>query len=135
MAPDDPKEEYKDLSDNMRYYASSRFVHLTLFVALNGALFSAVFATNLSLQPQIIIILKVLGLLAASIFWVIEKRAVDYWNQFHDRAVQLEEQLRYHQYKVRPKRTWKTIWMNATTATSLFYFVVFFLWLTTLLAP
>lgn len=134
MTNGNANEEYKDLSDNMRYYASSRFVHMTLFVALNGALFSAVFVANLPLHLQIVkIALKIFGLLTAVIFWVIEKRAVDYWNQFHKRAVEIEKHLGYNQYTIRPNRTWKTFWMNATLATSLFYFAVLFMWLISLL--
>lgn len=101
--PGDPSEEYKDLSDNMRHYANTRFAQLTLYFALTAALINAVFLTEPPLASRLRLGLKIAGAIAAALFGVMEKRAADYWHHFRKRATALESILGYKQYTERPE--------------------------------
>ena len=102
MPGGDPKEEYKDLSDNMRHYANMRFAQLTLYFALNAGLVTAVFTANPELSSGLRLVLKLIGTVSAIAFGVMEERAGDYWHHFQRRASELEAVLGYKQYANRP---------------------------------
>jgi len=138
-------EEYKELSENMRYYANSRFVHLTLFIALTGVLFSVIFSAdsqtllNKSIFDQPIfgidinplLSLKIFGIIITFVFYVFEQRAVDNWVSFLIRAKALEKNsLKYEQYSSKNRKpSWRTLWLRATWAARLFFFFVFVAWI------
>jgi hypothetical protein len=85
-SPGDPVEEYKDISEHIRFYGNMRFGTLTIFVALTGGLIALVFGKD-SLSPPLTpfpdswifsprFALKLSGLLIASAFWVMEERTI-----------------------------------------------------------
>ncbi len=124
-----PLEEYKDLSANMRQYASMRFAQLTLFIAMTAGLFNLLFGSNSTISGLPRDIFKSVGILIAIAFWVMEERAADYWHHFRRRAVELESELGYRQYTTRPVRNF----ISATNAVRLLYGVVVIFWLISLL--
>ena len=124
----DPRDEYKDLSDNMRHYGNMRFAQLTLFGALTAGLLTVVFTTDPRPSDLVRRLLKACGVVTAVVFWVMEERAGDYWHHYRRRAVKLEEQLGYQQYTTRPTR-----WLaNATNAVRMLYAFIFLFWVMTL---
>lgn len=125
----DPKEEYKDLSDNMRHYANMRFAQLTIFVALTGGLIMVVFSKDVPDSPLAKVVLKLTGIFIAVMFWIMEERAADYWHHFRKRAVELEDLLGYRQYKDRPTGKFLT----ATNASRAIYAGVIVFWITALI--
>jgi dipeptide/tripeptide permease len=125
----DPKEEYKDLSDNMRHYANMRFAQLTIFVALTGALIVVNFSKDAPDSHLAKTVLKVAGIFIATMFWIMEERAADYWHHFRKRAVELEDLLGYRQYKDRPTRRFLT----ATNASRAIYVGVIVFWISALI--
>lgn len=125
----DPKEEYKDLSDNMRHYANMRFAQLTIFVALTGGLIIVLFSKDAPDSPLAKAILKVAGIFIAAMFWIMEERAADYWHHFRKRAVELEDLLGYRQYKDRPTRRLLT----ATDASRAIYAGAIVFWIIALI--
>jgi len=102
----DPREEYRELNANMRYYANLRFAQLTIFVALTGSLIAALFTKDISVSPLAQFLLKVAGGYIAAMFWIMEERAADYWHHYRKRAVELEDLLGYRQHKDRPRKTY-----------------------------
>ena len=122
----DLQELYKDLSENMRQYTNMRFAQLTIFVALTGSLVVVGFGGSLA-KPNSIV-LAVVGILIAVVFWVMEERAADFWHHFKDRAVELESQLNYRQYTDLPTAKGKG-WISATNATRLFHYGAILFWI------
>ena len=102
MPDGDPKAEYKDLSDNMRHYANMRFAQMTLYFALTAGLVTVVFTANPAQPPGLRLALKIIGVVAAVAFGVMEERAATYWHHFRKRASDLEAVLGYKQYMSRP---------------------------------
>jgi len=125
----DPKEEYKDLSDNMRLYVNLRFAQLTIFSALTGGLIVVLFSEDNVPSPSAKIVLKVAGIFIAAMFWIMEERAADYWHHFRRRAVELEDLLGYRLYKNRPTRRLLT----ATNASRAIYGGVIVFWIIALI--
>jgi hypothetical protein len=129
MSQGDPKDEYRDLSDNMRQYGNLRFAQLTLFIASTAALLNATLTPGLPFTTELRFLLKIGGVITAIVFWVMEERAADYWHHFRRRAVELEKQLGYQQYTTRPARTFIT----ATNAARLFYASLLVFWVITII--
>jgi hypothetical protein len=127
----DPKEEYKDLSDNMRHYGQMRFGQLTIFFAITAGLISAVFnfEHKMPLIPKTM--LMVCGLYISIMFFIMEERSSTYWNVFHERAKELEPKLGYKQYQQRPHGQYKYI--TATYATRAILVGSIILWLAALI--
>src|SRR5688500_13698402 len=98
------KDEYLDVSNNMRLFINMRFAQLTLFIAITAALLNVVFSKDPSALPGTSIALKLGGLLAVVVFWVMEERAADFFHHYKRRAIVLEKSLEYSQYTDRPER-------------------------------
>ena len=129
MPRGDPKDEYKDLSDNMRNYVNVRFAQLTLFVAITAALVTIAFTSEPPVSDSMRFVLKIGGIITTVVFAIMEERAADYWHHYRRRAVELERELGYKQYSTRPARRI----MSATNAVRVFYICVFLFWLATLI--
>lgn len=131
MTNGNPEEEYKDVSSNIRYYGSMRFVLLTLFGTFSATIMAALFlgTTPLNLPAQVI--LKALGLLLVLVFGIMDQRASEYWGTFWRRAVELEAKLNYSQYKARPHGRIISI----TNATRLLYLGMLIFWIIVLVKP
>ena len=125
----DPKDEYKDVSTNMRQYGNMRFAQLTLFIVLIAGLLTVLFTSDPPLTSLVGFVLKIGGLIITVVFWIIEERAADHWHHFSRRAVELEKELGYQQYSTRPARTVVT----ATNAVRALYFFVFLFWVAILI--
>lgn len=119
------KDEYKDLSDNMRHYGNMRFAQLTLYFGLTAALITGVFVTDPPLDVSVRTALKIFGAISALAFAVMEERATDYWRHFRRRAVRLESEMGYKQYSSRPE----TCLICATNAVRLLIWCTIPLWL------
>lgn len=117
MPTSDPKDEYKDLSDNMRHYGNMRFVQLTLFIALTAGLLKAIFTFDPALASLVKFVLKIGGVITAVVFLIMEERAADYWHHFRRRAVELEKQIGFQQYSTRLGRDV----VSATNAARMLY--------------
>jgi len=129
MPISDPKDEYKDISANMRQYENMRFAQLTLFIALTAGLLTVLFTSNPPLSSLVMFVLKIGGLIVTVVFGIMEERAADYWHHFRRRAVELEKQLGYQQYSTRPARAV----ISATNAVRVLYFFMFLFWVITLI--
>ncbi len=131
MTNGNPEEEYKDVSENIRYYGSMRFVLLTLFATLSATIMAALF---LSATPSLMptrVVLKILGLVLVIAFGFMDQRASEYWGIFCIRAVELEAKLKYSQYKARPRRQI----MSITNAARLLYLTMLVFWIIALIKP
>jgi hypothetical protein len=118
---DDPKEEYKDLSDNMRHYGNMRFAQLTIFVSLTSGFIILLFKDLSSFDKTFI---KGSATFFTILFGIMEERAADFYHHFRKRAKELEYLLGYRQYKdLKSKNLF-----SATNASSLFYFAVLCFW-------
>jgi hypothetical protein len=108
MSKENPLEEYKIISDNLRWYSNMRFAQLTLFVAITAAILNGIYNDKISNAAVLVIALKVGGILASAMFWYLEMRADDYWSYFMKRGVELEKDLKFRQYTDRPIRKLRT---------------------------
>jgi hypothetical protein len=102
MADDSLSDEYNDLSENMRHYASLRFAQLTLYFAFVAGLVTVLFLQTSPLPDSFRLVLKIIGFVGSVAFGVMEKRAADYWHHFCHRAIEIEDLLGYRQYASRP---------------------------------
>ncbi|HWR52764.1 MAG TPA: hypothetical protein VN428_16760 [Bryobacteraceae bacterium] len=111
-APNLALEEYKELGQNIRQYATLRFAQLTIFVAASAGLVTAAFGARSSTTIEQAAA-SAAGLVITAAFYAMEASAVGYWRRFKDRAVELERELGFVQYTTnrhpRPR-------VNATTA-------------------
>lgn len=117
MTNGNAEEEYKDVSSNVGYYGSMRFVLLTLFGTFSATIMAALFLATTPLKLPSQVILKALGVLLVLVFGSMDQRASEYWGTFWRRAVELEAKLNYSQYKARSHRRIISI----TNATRLLY--------------
>jgi hypothetical protein len=101
----DKMEEYKEISTHIRHYSNMRFAQLTLFVAMQTALFAGVFALIDKCEPTTVALLKALGAISTVVFFVMEERAADYWHYFVKRACYLELQLGIECFLNRPSKS------------------------------
>jgi len=127
------KDEYVDLSANMRHYANMRFAQLSIFVALTAALVNAIFEKGGRFSFGANTAVKIGGLIIVLVFWAMEESAADYWNHFRKRAIVLEDTLGYQQYKDRP--THRLRGFTATNAVRFLFLVVSAFWVIMLLHP
>ena len=125
----DPKDEYMDVSANMRQYGNMRFAQLTLFIAVIAGLLVILFESDPPLDSSVRYVLKFGGLIITIVFWIMEERATSYWDHYRNRAVELEKQLGYKQYSTRPTRGF----FSATNAVRVLYSFMFLLWVITLI--
>jgi hypothetical protein len=109
---EDHREEYKDVSANMRMYVGLRFAVLTIFVALTGALMTVTLArqggfTGGGTAPlEAPLILKIAGASAALLMWLLGERATTYYRALRKRAERLEDLLGYEQYRLHHPGPW-----------------------------
>lgn len=124
-------DEYLDLSSNMRFYANIRFAQLTLFAAVTAALLTVAYGQESPPAARAFCFIKVGGILASVIFFIMEERGTSYYFHFKQRAIELEKLLGYGQYTNIPKRG---VW-TATNAARGFIIAVGLFWLVGLLFP
>ncbi len=125
MSANHLKDEYLDVSTNLRHYGSARFALLTLFLAVIAGLLAATFGNQAELPSSIKTMLKVGGILSSVVFFIMEERASRYWHLFKQRAVELEKELSFKQYTNCPEQTL----VSSTNAVRLFYILVMLFWL------
>lgn len=123
----DPKDEYFEVGANMRQFGNVRFSQMTLFVALTGGLLAGLFqSTKLSNIAEMS--LKIGGALFTLLFWVMDARAMAYWNHYRERGIELEKILGFRQYTTSPAKKF----LSATNAFRFLYLVIFIYWIITL---
>ena len=117
-------EECKGCDQNLRHYSNMRFAELTLFFAVNAALFSVVFREpELGQLEQVVA--TVVGIFVSIMFGIMNRRRVALWAALHRRAVALEHELGLAQYSSRPP---EGILSNRNAARAL-YVLMFLIWL------
>lgn len=116
-------DEYRDLSENMRFYGNMRFAQLTLFFVATGALLNAVASHNFRWPLQPLVGLG--GLIIVVAFAVLEHASVRYWLHHRMRAVEIEEALDFWQYRNRPHKSV----FNGTNAVRLLFYATAAMWL------
>ena len=102
MGTGNPKDEYLDASSNARQYQSIRFAQLTVYLALMGFLLNLLFSDSDAITSLVRNMLKAGGLLSTLLFWIHQERTMAYWNNFVNRAAELEKELGFKQYQTRP---------------------------------
>ena len=127
MHSNNPEEEYRELNNNLRFYANMRFAQLTLFSAITAAFLTIIFTITPPLSESTRSILKVGGLISTIVLWVMEERSSGYGMHFYKRIVELEPLLGYKIWQGRKMRT-KAIF-SATNAVRVLYFFVAAFWL------
>jgi hypothetical protein len=104
---------------------------LTLFIAITAALLNAILGKATPPSLGVSISLKIGGLLAVCVFWIMEERAADFFFYYKGWAVELEKLLGYKQYSCRPQREVIT----TTNAVRLFFGTLGIFWLLFLACP
>jgi hypothetical protein len=125
------KQEYADVSSNLRHYGNMQFAQLTIFFVVTAGLFWNVASGGEKLNGVVLAVLKTSGILLSMLFLLMSRRVSDYWNKRVTRAKQLEDILGYHQYRRPPKKRL----FNNRVAVALVYWTVAFMWLATLIWP
>ena len=128
MSRGDPKQEYEQVCQNLRSYANMRFAQLTIMVALTGGLFALVLGKDPPLENTKSLLAGGMGLVVASVFYIMERSAKKYWIHFKERANCLEETLGYKQYLA-----WKPLAVSASRAVFGFYVLVWVFWFVALI--
>jgi hypothetical protein len=128
MATNDLKDEYLDVSDNIRHWNTLRFAELTIYIALTGALLNTIIGKSPPLPPAVSIPAKIAGVLVTILFFVLQERTMLYWYNFVDRAAELEKELGFQQYSSRPRARIIT----GRNAMRLFFLFMVLFWVTSL---
>ena len=96
-------QEYIDISNNLRHYGTLQFAHLTLYTAVMGGLIHLLTSGNANIQPQIVLILKIIGYILSVLFFIIAERIILDWQTFLDCARVMEKKhFGFGQYSIRP---------------------------------
>jgi hypothetical protein len=125
MPKGDPKDEYLDVSENIRHWANIRQQQWTVFIAIIAALIALLFQPSATLTSLARFAMKVAGMLIVIIFWVMDERVMKYWDSCRHRACVLEKELEFQQYLTTPSRGIIT----SKNAVRLLYFLVLVFWL------
>jgi hypothetical protein len=102
MDKPDLKDEYLDVSDNIRHWNTLRFAELTIYIALTGAMLNAITGNSPPLPTLVSAQAKIAGLAVTILFLVLQERTMLYWYSFIQRAAELEKELGFQQYSSRP---------------------------------
>jgi hypothetical protein len=129
MTERDIKDEYLDASANARHFQTLRFAELTIFIVMTGGLLNALFVRTAPLPTHASAIIKLTGLLGTGLFLILEERTMLYWYNFVNRAAELEKELGFKQYSMRPRAGLA----SGKNAVRLFFVILLLFWLTALL--
>lgn len=124
----DPKDEYFDISENLRHWAQIRFAQMTLFVAITAGILAVLFYDSSAVSNPGRAVFKIGGLIVTGIFSLLDQRAIVYWRYLKRRAIELEEILDFQQYTKLPS----AVYFNSANAVRVLYLVIFLFWVTTL---
>lgn len=124
MTKEDAKVEYIDVSNNLRHWNSLRFVELTVYMAISGAMLNVVFGKPTPPPWGVGLLMKASGILVSLLFLILHERTMSWWYQFLQRAAELEEILEFDQYRRRPQGHKLT----SRWAISLFFIVMILFW-------
>jgi hypothetical protein len=127
----DPRDEYLDVSNNIRHFGTTRFAELTIYIALIAGMLNVTFGRFTPITPEVSIGLKITGLLITILFWTLQERTMKYWYAFMDRAVELEKELGFKQYSARPRPGIIT----GHNAVRSFFAIMFLFWSISLVLP
>ena len=98
------RDEYREVSSNLRHYSNLRFTVLTVFLAFQAALIG--FGLDSKSPILSTFMAKIAGLTAlltaTFVFWTYIERVHAYRMLFLKRALELETKLEFHQYLSRP---------------------------------
>jgi hypothetical protein len=103
MSNSDLKDEYLDVSENIRHWQNLRLAQLTVFIIVTGALIAAIFQGQTPPPALVQLMLQVAGVIIVLVFWVSDERSVKYWLNFVKRAETLEKELGFDQYSPPPE--------------------------------
>lgn len=127
----DKNEEYIQLNENLRNYHRHRFLQLTLWLAITAGLMSALFGKDYNVSDFAKIMLKLIGIVTSTVFWIMDLRMVDHWRHFYNRLKEIEPELGFRMWTDRPKRKW----LGSTIATWFLYGLIIIFWLISLCWP
>jgi hypothetical protein len=113
--------EYQDVGEHMRFHADARFKILTLFLALATGL-----AAGALQFPSVRELAAGAGIVAALLFYVIERRHSETWQSLRRRAGEIEERLGLGHYRSLPPGRIIT----STNATAALYVGAVVFWVT-----
>lgn len=97
------KDEYLDVSNNLRQWNTLRFAELTVFMALTAGLLSALFIGKGAQMLEAGVFLKSAGIGSTLVFLVLQERTMAWFHAFLRRAVELERDLEFRQYSDVPR--------------------------------
>jgi hypothetical protein len=110
-----PVEEYRNVCDFMRLYATLRFYQLALLLGTSGSIVTALSSTAVRASFARAEFLRAGGLIVSVAFLVMEFRASSYWHRLRDRANDLARALRFQRFPVSSR------WNPLTTSGVSFY--------------
>lgn len=127
------KDEYIDVSTNMRAYAALRFAQLTLFITLTASLMGAAFGAISGLDSWFKDAAKFGGVVICILFWIVEGRSTGYYHRFNERALELESRLGFRQYRKQDDHWQNLCWLRkkftATYAIGALFGIILIFWL------
>lgn len=117
--------EYQDICQNIRLYTNLRFAQLTLYIAFNAGLFTALNFEAVRNHDYLLLLISLLGIVSTYVFWRMEVSSTQKWQHFKDLAKAHERALGFGQYS-----EWKnTEGTSATQATRILFYAFFATWL------
>lgn len=125
----DPKDEYLDVTANMRHLWTLRFAQITVFVSINMGFFIASYGSNVVLLKDGRNVVSFLMIFLALSFMLIDYRIRMYYAHSRERAYELEHDLGFSQYLRLPPRGV----MTTANAFVVIYFIFFLFWVSSLL--
>ncbi len=124
-------DEYSSCLENLRHYETIFFAHLTVYIAINGALL-AIFASDKLPQEWVLRTARWAGVITSVVFWVNAEIYLYRMFHFRQRAAVLEPALGYQQYSSMREQSWRRVRPGAW-AWRLLFVVALFFWVKSLL--
>lgn len=97
------RDEYLDVSTNIRHFQTIRFAQPTVLISILIALVTILHVSRVDLDPTVRTMIESFGLVTTLSFWVLQERTMLFWYHFINRAVELEKELGFKQYSTRPR--------------------------------
>lgn len=114
--------EWKEIRESLRYFGNKRFAQLTIFMLATGSLFKLFFEQS---DAETRYLISYSGAILSVCFFIMEYRAVKYWNKFVLRAKIIEDEIKIIKLtQCRPEIQL----CSGTNATNLIYILSFLFW-------
>jgi hypothetical protein len=101
--------EYNEVGVNWRHWGDARLKQVVVYLTAMTVVAAAALSDKLTTDSDVKIALSIIGIAVAVLFAILDERAAYYRRAYLQRAVELEEQLGFWQYRLTSNIYWRPL--------------------------